>query len=168
MELITTLMSDFLSCFDEIYIMYFPRLYRFAKVYVISDEEAKNIVQDVFMTVWEKKEVINAQNISTYLFSLVKNRCIDFLRHEVTVRKNERELSANLLALDSIDLSEIENREKKIREAISVLPDKCRKIFILAKIQGKKHKEIASLLGISQSTIETQISIAMEKLRKIK
>lgn len=159
-------MSDFKNGFENIYITYFPRLYRFAKVYVVSEDEAKSIVQDVFMKVWERKEVLNAENISTYLFSLVRNRCLDYLRHEVTVRKNERELAANLMALDSVNVQEMEAKENQVREAVSSLPEKCREIFIMAKIEGKKHKEIAALLGISQSTIETQISIAMDKIRK--
>lgn len=159
-------MDDFRIGFDKIYLEYFPRLYRFAKAYVISEDDAKNIVQDVFTLVWEKKAILKAENPSTYLFSLVKNRCIDLLRHSNTVKKNEKELAFNMMALEQTDVSDMEAKEKKLSDAIDSLPDKCREIFILSKIKGKKQREIADILGISLSTVESQMSIALKKIQE--
>ena len=74
--------------FEQIYLSYFSKMKRFAREYVLSDEDAENIVQDVFLDFWEKKELLPLPiNILAYLFTSIKNRCIDFLRHKI-VQKN--------------------------------------------------------------------------------
>lgn len=154
--------------FEDIYRDYYARLYRFAKVYVEDEDDAQNIVQDVFETLWERRRMMLPKiGTSTYLFTLVRNRCIDFLRHSYAVKKNEKELSSNLQDLMSMEHpEEYEAQISRLEAAINDLPPKCKEIIILCKIKGKTHSEAAKLLGVSVSTIETQISIAMQKLKK--
>ena len=72
--------------FEQIYISYYSRMKRFAQEYVVREEDAENIVQDVFLDVWEKKLfLISHSNLFSYLFTSVKNRCMDFLRHKMVV-----------------------------------------------------------------------------------
>lgn len=150
--------------FKEIYLRYFAPLYRFAREYLPSEEDAENAVQDVFAMLWEKKETLSVDNYSGYLYSVVRNRCIDFLRHRITTQKNENLYRLSLEALEEIVFDEDESPEELLLKKIATLPPKCREIFILSKIKRKKHKEIATLLDISISTIENQIAIAMKKL----
>jgi RNA polymerase sigma-70 factor (ECF subfamily) len=163
--------------FDSIYINNFSRLFLFAKEYVLFDEEAENIVQDIFLMLWEKREALRVDvSLTVYLFTLVKNKCIDFLRHQMVEQmysenvKHEynEELNVKLFALESFDhnFSSEEDIETLLRNAIDKLPERCRLIFIKSRIEGKKYKEIAEELNLSVNTVEGQISIALKKLRE--
>lgn len=167
--------NDHIS-FEHVYISHFAKMKRFAKEYVILDEDAENIVHDVFVELWERWDIFSSQtNMFAYLFIAVKNRCIDFLRHRSTIQKAESELSEehilsmrmNLNSLDAFqaNLFTSEDIENIIKKAIDSLPEKCREIFIKNKIEGKKQKEIAEELNISINTIESQMAIAYKKLR---
>jgi RNA polymerase sigma-70 factor (family 1) len=163
--------------FDSIYVNNFSRLFLFAKEYVLFDEEAENIVQDIFLMLWEKREALRVDvSLTAYLFTLVKNKCIDFLRHQMVEQmysenvKHEynEELNVKLFALESFDhnFSSEEDIETLLRNAIDKLPERCRLIFIKSRIEGKKYKEIAEELNLSVNTVEGQISIALKKLRE--
>ena len=163
--------------FDSIYINNFSRLFLFAKEYVLFDEEAENIVQDIFLMLWEKKDILRVDvSLTAYLFTLVKNKCIDFLRHRMVEQiyseniqqEYNEELNVKLFALESFDhnFSSEEQIEILLRNAIDKLPERCRLIFIKSRIEGKKYKEIAEELNLSVNTVEGQISIALKKLRE--
>lgn len=162
--------------FEQIYIAYFSKMKHFAKEYVLSDEDAENIVQDVFGELWERKEILELPiNIIAYLFTAIKNRCVDFLRRKILIKdiedKLEEEyrltLQAKYYSLEYLDLDilEEESIEQILSKAIDALPEKCREIFIKNKIEGKKQKEIAAELNISINTVETQMGIAYKKLK---
>ena len=163
--------------FDSIYVNNFSRLFLFAKEYVLFDEEAENIVQDIFLMLWEKKDILRVDvSLTAYLFTLVKNKCIDFLRHRMVEQiyseniqqEYNEELNVKLFALESFDhnFSSEEQIEILLRNAIDKLPERCRLIFIKSRIEGKKYKEIAEELNLSVNTVEGQISIALKKLRE--
>ena len=70
--------------YSKIYAIYFPKLVRFSQTYLHSQEDAENLVQDIFLYLWENREQIpSLGNMNAYLFTVVKNRCIDFLRKQV-------------------------------------------------------------------------------------
>ncbi len=163
--------------FDSIYVNNFSRLFLFAKEYVLFDEEAENIVQDIFLMLWEKKDILRVDvSLTAYLFTLVKNKCIDFLRHRMVEQiyseniqqEYNEELNVKLFALESFDhnFSSEEQIEILLRNAIDKLPERCRLIFIKSRIEGKKYKEIAEELNLSVNTVEGQISIELKKLRE--
>ncbi len=163
--------------FEEIYLNYFPRLFRFAKEYVISDEDAENILHDVFLVLWERRDDLQIRTeLTSYLFTLIKNRCIDHLRRKTNVEKGKKqmqesfilELNMKLYSLEALNQSLLsdERIEEIVNEAVNSLPEKCREIFIKNKIEGKKYKEIAEELHLSVNTVENQMSIALRKLRE--
>ena len=155
------------SDFERIYKLYYPKMFGFAKNYVLADEDAENIVQDVFLVLWEKKDELEI----TYLFTLVKNRCLNFLRHklieeEYNIQMKE-ELGFKLYALESLDYSYHSETELQevVKRALDALPERCREVFIKSRIEGLKYKEISEELGISINTVENQIVTALKKLR---
>lgn len=162
------LASNIKDNFDKIYVLYFSRMHRFAKEYVLFDEDAENIVQDVFMVLWEKREVLDIQvSLVSYLFSLVKNRCLDYLRRKTIAEEYKQELSLKLLSLERLNetFSSDEDIEKIIVSAINTLPERCREIFLKSRMEGKKYKEIAKEMNLSVNTVENQMGIALKKLR---
>lgn len=162
--------------FESVYLAYFSKMKYFAKVYVFSEEEAKNIVQDVFTELWEKKELMRMQiNLAAYLFAATKNRCLNYLRHQSIVQEaadeiretNRLALEMSLNSLEAFEINELSQKEIStvIESALNTLPEKCREIFVLNKLEGRKQKEIANLLNLSVHTVENQIAIAYKKLR---
>lgn len=165
------------SDFENIYLAYFSKMKHFARVYVLSEEEAENIVQDVFTELWEKKEVITMPvNLIAYLFTSVKNKCLNYLRHqnvkqEVSDEMQEAHrlaLRASLNSLETFDneLFSEDDIAGMLQKALDSLSERCRQIFVMNKIEGKKQKDIAAELNISVNTVETQMGIAYKKLRK--
>lgn len=163
--------------FSELYLTYYPKLVRFAKAFVIQEEDAENITQDVFTDLWEKRDSIDyIENINAYLFRLVRNRCLDHLKHKMSEEKYvesiqtsfEIELNLKMQSLDrfdSYDITEGEEMETLIRTAINSLPGRCREIFLLSRFEKLKYREISERLGISVNTVECQMGIALKKLR---
>ena len=160
------------SDFEKLYKLYYPKMFAFAKNYVPVNEDAENIVQDVFLTLWERKEEIEISfTLTTYLFTLVKNRCLNFLRHKLIEEEYnsqmKKELGFKLYALEVFDYSyqSEEELQEIIRRALDALPERCREVFIKSRIEGLKYKEISDELGISVNTVENQIVTALRKLR---
>ena len=162
--------------FEKLYKLYYPKMFAFAKNYVPANEDAENIVHDVFLTLWERKEEIEISfTLTTYLFTLVKNRYLNFLRHKpriytCTERKRNKRiliLGFKLYALEAFDYSyqSEEELQEIIRRALDTLPERCREIFIKSRIEGLKYKEISDELGISVNTVENQMVTALKKLR---
>lgn len=169
--------SEFDQKFKTVYISYYAKMKRFAYRYLLSEVEAENIVHDIFLELLENKGLFFAPtNMMAYLFSAVKNKCIDHLRKQDLIRRTEEEmqeeqaitLQLNLNSLEVFDENLFSSKEieELIRKAIGSLPEKCRKIFIMNKFQGKKQKTIAKELGITVNTVETQMRIAYKKLKK--
>jgi len=164
--------------FENIYVAHYSRMKRFAQEYVIREEDAENIVQDVFLDLWEQNLLLLSHtNLFAYLFTAVKNRCIDFLRHKTIVQKTTDKLQDDYMKALQIKFQSLEafdeqlfsepDIETVIQNAIESLPQKCREIFILNKIEGKKQKIIAQELNISINTVESQMAIAYKKLKEV-
>lgn len=164
--------------FENIYVTHYSRMKRFAMEYVIREEDAENIVQDVFLDLWEQNLLLLSHtNLFAYLFTAVKNRCIDFLRHKTIVHNTAFKLQDNYTKALQLKCQSLEafdeqlfsepDIETVIQNAIESLPQKCREIFILNKIEGKKQKTIAQDLNISVNTVENQMAIAYKKLKEI-
>lgn len=166
------------ATFEHIYTTHYSKLKRFAQEYVMREADAENIVHDVFLELWEQRaSLANHANVSGFLFISIKNKCIDFLRHKTIALKTADKIQAEYLHTLRIKFQSLkefndklfaeEDVEKIIQNAIEQLPEKCRRIFMLSKIEGKKQKEIASQLNISVNTVESQMAIAYKKLKEV-
>lgn len=162
--------------FTGIYTDYFPKLIRFSKFYILSEEDAENIVQDIFAYLWEHIEVLESvHDRDAFLFTMVKNRCIDFLRRQISEASKKhtiqdvdgREYQLKLFTLQRVDETKlsIQQAERILNDAVAKLPPRCRDIFVLHRMNGLKHREIAERLNISTSTVESQMNIAIRKLK---
>ncbi len=139
-------------------------LYRFAYVLTSDAQMAEDIVQDVFVYVWERREQIDfSRNIKSYLFQSIRNRALNMLQHvraqsrvETVVHEATVRTSANdgEIALEEEDLACM------LREALATLPPRTREIFMLHREQGMSYTDIADVLGIGIPTIHNQMSRA--------
>lgn len=163
--------------FEEVYISFYARMKRFARQYVIHEEDAENIVQDIFFELWEKQLEFNSFiNFNGFLFMMLKNRCIDFLRRKTLEQQAAEEIQSEYIRTLKLKFESLEALDNKflnetdidtiIQNAIASLPEKCREIFVMNKIEGKKQKLIAQELNISVNTVESQMAIAYKKLKE--
>lgn len=165
------------TSFTEIYAIYFPRMLRFARTYVVDKEDAENIVQDIFIYLWENRSLLeNIHSPQAFLFTLVKRRSIDFLRKKLQAAYTEgsieeienHEFQYKLYSLEALDEARFsdEEIERLLHNAIDRLPERCRRIFIESKLNNKKYQEIADEMGVSVQTVKNQVMIAVHKLRE--
>lgn len=163
--------------FEEVYLSFYSRMKRFARQYVIHEEDAENIVQDIFFELWEKQlEFTSFVNLNGFLFMMLKNKCIDFLRRKTIEQQAVDEIQFEYIRTLKLKFESLEALENKflteadidtiIQNAIDRLPEKCREIFVMNKIEGKKQKVIAQELNISIHTVESQMAIAYKKLKE--
>jgi RNA polymerase sigma-70 factor (ECF subfamily) len=157
--------------FKEFYHLQFFRLYQFAYSFVHSKETSEEIVNDVFLSLWQKRNTLSAiNNIQVYLYVSVKNACLNYLRkNDLLVPVSIDDLSVDHFPLvpDPELLFSQRELQQQIREAIEQLPPRCLLIFKLVKEDGLSYKQVAAILDISVKTVDSQLCLALKKLAAI-
>lgn len=160
--------------FSEIYIEYYPKLLRFAGDIIPCKEDAENLLHDAFVDLWKINDRLHSiNNINAYMFRLVRNRCYDFLKHRVHEKAYEAETMAEARAgVETLDMMGDEEYiagelTAIVSEAVRNLPPRCREIFMLSRVEGLRHGEIAQRLGLSENTVSVQLGIALRRLRAV-
>lgn len=157
--------------FGDLYRLFAARLFNFALLYVHRKEVAEEIIQDIMVRIWSKRDTISEiQSLETYLFVATRNRCL-------THRSKYSQLFISISWPD--DQAEIVNFNDPARalewkeihfrlmQAIDALPDQCRTVFKLIKEEGFRYKQVAEILCISPRTVETQLFRALKKLNEV-
>lgn len=155
----------FKSRFNE----HYTRLCSLAYEYVSDADDSEDIVQELFITIWNKgKDALPDKEFAAYITTAVKNACISFLRKKDScVMSIEENPSAGACLWDEEAMDdEKKTPEEILKEALSVLPPKCKEIFLLSKLKGMKYKEIAQMLSLSEKTVENQMGKAIKLLRE--
>jgi len=158
-----------LSSYEVIFKKYYKELFRFAFTYVRDSSIAEEMAQEVFLYIWEKRHQIEIQTtLKTYLYSAVKNKCLNYIKLELPKQQSMADVSEVMLSVTTGRKDEGENEQLKkyIQRAIDALPKKCRKIFLLSRNAGMTYEEIAEELNLSKKTVENQMGIALKKLRE--
>lgn len=161
--------ADDLSSYEVIFKKYYKELYRFAFSYVRDGVIGEEIAQEVFLYMWDKRHKIDIQTtLKTYLYSAVKNKCLNYIRLELPKQRAMSDVSEVMLSVSEEKKDEGENEQlkKHITSAVDSLPKKCRQIFMLSRNAGMTYEEIADEMGLSKKTIENQMGIALRKLRE--
>jgi RNA polymerase sigma-70 factor (ECF subfamily) len=144
---------------------YYEKLCRYAYTIVRDMDEAQDIVQNVFVKIWERKEtVVMTVVVKSYLYKAVHNHCMNHLEARAVRQKYQDKEAIDLLSVQQPDVFPQE-LEENIKAVINTLPQQCRLIFMMSRYQDMKYAEIAAKLGISVNTIENQISKALRILK---
>ncbi|GAC1416516.1 MAG: RNA polymerase sigma-70 factor [Flavisolibacter sp.] len=160
------LYEEFKRAFQTHYIALCNYAYTFLK----QREEAEDLVQDVFVKIWEKhQEVIDTTKFRFYLFAAVRNNCLTFLKN---AKKNSVVALVDNLSLEDpngfyVDPPSKTDFKAILSKGMDDLPPKCKEVFLLSRISHKSYREIADLLNISVKTVENQISKALKILRAV-
>lgn len=161
--------EDNRHAFNMLYQVYYNDVFRFAYYFLKNKEACREVVLDVFLSVWQsRRRLAEVTNLESYFYIVTKNEAVRYLNK----KRDQDTLSLDVL---TIQLEDQENTspdqllinqeiEKLLTQVIDELPEKCRLIFLMARQEGLKSKEIAEILSINESTVRVQMKIAVEKI----
>jgi RNA polymerase sigma-70 factor (ECF subfamily) len=153
---------------DKLYLDYYGALSKYAFTMVNNSEIAEEMVQQVFFKILERSKPISIHtSVKAYLYRSVNNECLNYIKHQKVKRGFEAH-STHIMKQSSDTPSgklQLKELEEQLRKALCELPEQCRTIFQLSRFEELKYAEIASQLGLSIKTVETQMSRALKKLR---
>lgn len=156
------------ATFKSLYLEYYKKLCFHAFKIINRKDIAEEVVQDVFVKIWEKRESLNLpDNISSYLYRAVLNESLNYLKKQKRNAYDENGIK-NLENLSNCHEMEIVQNEmrKEIRQAIKKLPDKTRRVFIMSRKLELSYQDIADRLNITVKGVEYHICNALKLLRK--
>ena len=173
----TKIKNDDTTAFELLYHLLYPGMCQYASQLTGDRHVAEEVVQDVFLKVWDKRKDIYSRDgsVKKYLFRLIHNQCLD------TVRKyrTQKESFVQLLPSEAwvkisesygfddflIERLEAEDTAAKIQQIVDQLPAQCREIFIKSRFENKSNEKIAQEMNLSEHTIKTQIYRALQKIK---
>ncbi|MDD2951622.1 MAG: RNA polymerase sigma-70 factor [Parabacteroides sp.] len=160
-----------IDAFNTLFKSVYLQLYIHCRKFIPYPEEAKDILQNVFLRFWEKREEIDIHtSLNAYLYKAIQNECLNYLRSTRTIdilQSEDLELNKYEVVEEGDPYSDLNVLEiEQITEnTIEELPNQCKSIFKLSRINGLKNQEIADKLDISVRTVETQIYRALKTLK---
>lgn len=153
------------KAFREVFEHYYPKVKCFLGQFIHNEEDARDLAQNIFIKIWLQRGLLSEiRSFGAYLYTMCRNAAVDYGRtHKVKIpltEGNEGEYESE---------SEFFAKETEIQVAniIKGMPEKRRRIFIMSRLEGKSHEEIARQLGIARKTVENHIHLALKELRKI-
>jgi len=172
-EKIEELQVDKALVFQTIYFKYYEMLYNLGFQYLKDKAETKEILQSVFLKLWEIRGQLKAgSNIRNYLFTLVKNNCLNaikrkqlILHHHENIRWIELQYQHESLTRLQYDDIEVVELKEKIDHAVMNLPQHCQKVFRMCRFENLKIKDIALQLDVTTKTVEAHLTKALKILR---
>lgn len=154
------------DAFTEFYIDNFKKLILVSDKYVKSIQVAEEIVQNIFLKVWEDRQLLTEIDaIKPYLYRSTTNASINHLNREKSLEKHHLKI-AEQLTIEEVDSMDEQNEMiVLLYKEIELLPDKCREVFKLSRFEGMKYKAIALQLNIAEKTVENHMGHALKVLR---
>jgi len=157
------------EAFEMMFRDWYTPLCRFARTLLQDSDESEEAVQQVFVTMWEKRQEIAVEiSVKAYVYRAVRNTCLNVLKHRKVVRHHERyAVAGGMMSVHPVFESQPGGElERALANAMNALPEQCRKVFEMSRFGGKKYQEIATELGISVKTVENHMGKALRILRE--
>jgi len=169
--LLESLKNNDEKAFEYLFKTYYQRLYVYANRFIKDDDISRDILQECFIKVWEKRKLLKSISLSSLLFTMVRNACLNHIKHCTVVKKHLSYLSniggeERLYNVDFfLDFDKKllqEELEEQIGVVMEKLPDRAREVFTLSRFEGLKNREISERLGISTTAVEKNIARAIK------
>ncbi|MEJ5995756.1 RNA polymerase sigma-70 factor [Pedobacter sp. Du54] len=153
--------------FEVLFKTHYKALHAYAAVILKDEENAEEIVQQLFMKLWEKRALLSVQtSMKAYLYKCVYHDSLNFLKHQKVKSKFEDYTQkCNDVYATGEDRLEVSELQSQINLALNDLPEQCRTIFQMSRFEELKYREIADALGLSIKTVENQMGKALRMMR---
>jgi RNA polymerase sigma-70 factor (family 1) len=169
-ELLTQLKNGDMLAFDRIYELYCHKLFSFVFKILKNEAEADDIVQEVFVKIWESRDKLEDYKLlNSYIFTIAYNNSIDLIRKRINnTRYLEHLKNSAIINVTPTIISQIEFNELNIQaeKLIANLPERQKQVYLLHREEGLTYPEIAEKLGISKNTVENHMVKALKYLRR--
>ena len=164
------------EAFEYLFTAYYPRLRNYASRFIADVDDVEDILQDCFVNLWNRRMMLTGVSLSSMLFTMVRNGCLNFLKHKAIAEGyNTEELkqlsgSEALYNYDFLGSADEEllyqELQRQIRDVLRSLPERSRQVFMMSRFDGLKNKEIAERLDISVKVVEKHITKSLAILRE--
>lgn len=160
--------------FEKVFKADYNRIVGFCQQFIGDKDKAKSLSQEAFVKLWLNRGKVESVNgIRSFLYTSAKTDCLNYIRHKKVINNYEdkqlqlKEGEINGEILESFDFNQLEftELESLINQSISELPEKCRQVFMMSRLEGKKNSEIAIELDISVKSVEANVTRALKTLR---
>ncbi|MGE5395862.1 MAG: RNA polymerase sigma factor [Candidatus Saccharibacteria bacterium] len=169
-DLLARLQKGEMQAFDKVYELYCHKLFSFVLKIVKSEADADDIVQEVFVKIWESRHKLEDYHLlNSYIFTIAYNGSIDLLRKRISSHKYIEHLKKSSVGVqipDSVDEVEYKEFLNHVEKLISSLPERQKQVYLLHREQGLTYPEIADRLSISKNTVENHMGKALTSLRQ--
>lgn len=158
-----------ITAFEMFFKTYYQPLCNYAYTFIHDKDEAEEIVQSAFLSVWEKRHSLDIKtSLKSYLYTMVRNTSLNVIKHEKIKQKYVGEaLAVEERSYESVTQSVLSAElEERIYQAMDVLPEQCRLVFKLSRFEELKYAEIADQLDISVKTVENHMGKALKIMRE--
>lgn len=165
--LLADLRNGNVHAFEKIFKRHWESLYRSARTKLRSHEEAEEVIQNLFSSLWEKRESLLITNLTYYLNTALRNRILNLIRHKIPEGKywdyykvfipQHQNITEQAVAFDELN--------DAVELAVNNLPEKSRQVFKLSRLEGRSNAEIADLLKVSEKAIEYHLTKSLKELR---
>lgn len=148
------------DAYQELFERYAPKIFNFSLAYLKNKADAEELVQDVFLKIWEKREILDAaQNVKAYLFKIAINTIYDFIRRKniENAFNDFAKVNSNSTSNNTWDTIVYEEMQSTLDELISKMPEQRRRVFYLSRNKGLSNDEIAQKMELSKRTVENQL-----------
>jgi RNA polymerase sigma-70 factor (ECF subfamily) len=148
------------EAYQELFERYAPKIYHFSFTYLKSKVDAEELVQDVFLKIWDKREILDAtQNVKAYIYKIAINTIYDFIRRKNADNKfnNDARVNFNSASNNTWDTIVYKEMQSTLSEVVALMPEQRRRVFLLSKEEGLSNDEIALKLELSKRTVENQL-----------
>lgn len=153
--------------FEDLFREMSPGLFRFALAYTMNADTAEDIVQDTFMRLWSMAVSLpDDTNVSSYLYSSVKNSCLNYYKHLQVEDSNRTKLTEALIYVGTLEYEDNSALFEKVQECLQKLPDQQRKVLEMKIFRNMSYKEIARELDVSESSVHTHVKRAYKFIRE--
>ncbi|MBT4412630.1 MAG: RNA polymerase sigma-70 factor [Polaribacter sp.] len=167
-QLVSQLKKNEVKAFDKLFHKYGDKLYQFSFSLLKNEEDSKEIVQEVFFRIWNKRSEINcSKSFKSFIFTISYNLIIDQLRLRLKDKKYQKFLM-DYFDNQSFEIkseTDLEILNKHIETAVEKIPEKRKQIYKLSRESGYSHKKIAQVLGVSVKTVENQINLSLKHIK---
>ena len=166
-ELLRAIRQNDQKAFGELFNRYWKNAYAIVFARVRSEEVTKEIVQDLFISLWNKRATLTIDHLPSYLYAASKNRVINYVASQTVLKKHWDYYKTFIVKDSNVSQNDVDLNELKeaLEDGIELLPEKSKKIFRLNRLDGRSITEIANLLNLSEKAIQYHITQSIKKLR---
>lgn len=166
-DLLTSLKQGDEGAYNHIFTHYWKTLYLQAFAKLQSREAAEEVVQELFVVLWEKRNVLLISNLTHYLRMALRNKCIDYIRKQIVKEKYWNYYKTFLPRQENTtqDAVSYNNLMEAVESGMARMPEKTKKIFVLSRLEGKSVTDVAQLIRLSEKSVEYHLTKCLKTLK---